>query len=168
MKTYISKILYINNSSVIDNISLELNIYKNTDKNSTIVELCLIHPKNNKKSDCAKKKLVDFKIKKHFIFSLNSIIKHINNSGKIEHIKLYHSLIFKTDLENVYQIFRDYNNTAKALGTDKIWEIKKIIQYILLILVMELQFTMIYIKKQKIMIKVKLFLFINIKKILRL
>ena len=125
MKTYISKILYINNSSVIDNISLELNIYKNTDNNSTIVEFCLIHPKNNKKSDCAKKKLVDFKIKKHFIFSLNSIIKHINNSGKIEHIKLYHSLIFKADLENVYQIFRDYNNTAKALGTDKIWEIKK-------------------------------------------
>ena len=33
--------------------------------------------------------------------------------------------MFKADLENVYQIFRDYNNTAKALGTDKIWEIKK-------------------------------------------
>ena len=40
-------------------------------------------------------------------------------------MKLYHSMIIEADLENAYQIFRDYNNTAKVLGTDKIWDIKK-------------------------------------------
>ena len=125
MKSYISKILYINNSSVIENLLLELNIYKNTDNNSTVLEICLIYPKNNEKIKCAKEKLLVFEIKKHFLFSLKSIIKYINHSKKIDYIKIYHSLIFKAELENVFQIFRDYNNTAKVLGTDKIWEIKK-------------------------------------------
>ena len=125
MKSYNSKILYINNSSVIENISLELNIFKNTDKNTTVLELCLILTKNNEKTKSVKQKLLGFEIKKHFILGLNSIIKHINSSSKIEYIKLYHSLIFKADLEIAYRIFRDFNNTAKVLGTDKIWEIKK-------------------------------------------
>ena len=34
-------------------------------------------------------------------------------------------MIFKSDLENTYELFRDFNNTAKVLGTDKIWDIKK-------------------------------------------
>ena len=33
-------------------------------------------------------------------------------------------MIFKSDLENAYKLFRDFNNTAKVLGMDKIWDIK--------------------------------------------
>ena len=125
MKSYSSKILYINNSYVIENIILELNIYKNTDTNSTVIELCLIQSKNNDKTQCLREKLLNFGLKKHFLLSLNNIKKHINDSSKTEYMKLYHSMIFKSDLENAYKLFRDFNNTAKVLGTDKLWDIKK-------------------------------------------
>ena len=52
MKSYSSKILYINNSHIEENILLELNIYKNTDNNSTVIEFCLIQSKNNDKTKC--------------------------------------------------------------------------------------------------------------------
>ena len=125
MKSYSSKILYINNSYVVENIILELNIYKNTTSNSTVIEFCLIQSKNNDKTKCLREKLLNFGLKKHFLLSLNNIKKHINDSSKTEYMKLYHSMIFKSDLENTYELFRDFNNTAKVLGTDKIWDIKK-------------------------------------------
>jgi hypothetical protein len=125
MKSYCLKILYINNSLIIENVSLDINIYKNTVNNNTFFELCLIQSKNNEKSKCLKEKLLSFDIKNHFRLSLNNIKKYINDSSKIEYMKSYHSMIIEADIENAYQIFRDYNNTAKVLGTDKIWDIKK-------------------------------------------
>jgi hypothetical protein len=125
MKSYSSKILYINNSYIEENILLELNIYKNTDNNSTVIEFCLIQSKNNDKNKCLIEELLNFGLKKHFLFSLNNIKKHIDDSSKTEYMKLYHSMIFKSDLEYAYKLFRDFNNTAKVLGTDKIWDIKK-------------------------------------------
>ncbi len=125
MKSYNGKILYINNSFVKENISIELNIFKNTDNNSTVLELCIKFTENNEKTKSVKKQLLDFEIKKHFTLSINNIMKHINNSSKIDYINLYHSLVFKANIENAYQFFRNFYNTAKVLGTEKIWEIKK-------------------------------------------
>ncbi len=123
MRSYFLKILYLNNYFMKENISIEINIYKNTFNNSTIIELCFGQYKNNDYTKWVKNKLLEFEIKDYFIKGFNNIKYYINNSSN-EFIDLHHSIFIKAQIEIVYKMFRDFNNTAKVLGMDKIWDIK--------------------------------------------
>ena len=123
MKSYFFKIININNCYITENISIEINFYKNSDNNTTIIEICFGQFANNNYTKWVREKLLDFKIKDYFKNVCYKIKEHIINSSK-ELIKIYNSILIKTNYKNVYKIFTDFNNTAKVLGTDKIWEIK--------------------------------------------
>ena len=119
------KILNINDCCIKENISVELNLYKNTNDDSTILEFCF-----NKfnDSDCTKwvrDKLLELEIKKYFQNLCIRLKNYISNSSS-RNINIYHSLLINNNYEDTYKIFKDFNNTAKVLGTDKIWEIKLI------------------------------------------
>lgn len=124
MKSYLFKILNINDCYIKENISIEINIYKNSSDNTTIIDFCFGHFNNNDYTKWVRDKLFDLEIKRYFQNMCIRIKNYILNSSNRQYIKMYHSLLIKTNYEIAYKIFKDFNNTAKVLGTDKVWEIE--------------------------------------------
>ena len=121
-KSYFFKIMYINNSLLKENIIIELSIYKNTDDNSTIIDYSFGQFAYNDYTKKASMILLGFGIKDYFLNGVNNLKNYIEKSNEL--IKINHSLCLNTDLETAYKIFRDFNYTSKALGTDKFWKIQ--------------------------------------------
>lgn len=124
MKSYCFKILNINDCCIKENISIEIDLYKNSSNNTTIIDFSFGHFDNNQYTKLIIDKLFDLKIKKYFQNICIRIKKYILNSYNKRCIKMYHSILIKTNYEIAYKIFKDFNNTAKVLGTDKVWEIE--------------------------------------------
>ena len=124
MRSYIFKILNINDFYIKENISIEINLYNNSSDNTTIIDFCFGHFNDNDFTKWIRDKLFDLEIKRYFQNMCIRIKNYILKSPNKRYIKMYHSLLIKTNYEIAYKIFKDFNNTAKVLGTDKIWEIK--------------------------------------------
>ena len=121
-KYYFFRIMYINETYIKDDISLEINIYKNTHDKSTIIEFCLSYFSNNNYIKWVKDKLSEFELK-----AINqNICENLNNyiMNSSEYSTIYHSFFLNMDIREAYKIFRDFYFTAKVLGVDKSWKIK--------------------------------------------
>lgn len=123
MRSYFMKIININSCHIKENITIEINFYKNSNNNSTFIEICFGQFVDNCNTRLIKDKLLNFEIKDYFINVCYKLEQQIINSSK-EFTNICHSLIIKSDYINVYKMLRDFNNTAKVLGTDKSWKIK--------------------------------------------
>ena len=124
MKSYLFKIVNLNGCSIKENISIEINLYKNSSDNTTIIDFCFGNFNNNNYTKLIRDKLFDLEIKSYFKNMCIRIKKYILDSSNKRYINMYHSLLIKTNYEIAYKILKDFNNTAKILGTDKVWEIK--------------------------------------------
>ena len=121
-RTYNFKIIYINESFIKQNISILMNLYKNTYDKTCIIEFCFFYLCNNNYIKFIKNTLLDFNIKdflNKFCYKLKNYLK---NSSEFNTI--YHSLIINMNYNDAYKIFRDFTIYAKVLGTDKFWDIK--------------------------------------------
>lgn len=123
-KSMYFKILNINDYSIKENISIEINLYRNTNDDTTIAEFCFSQFNESNYAKWVRDKLFDLEIKKYFQNFCIRLKKYILNSSSSRNINLYHSLLINTNYEDAYKLFKDFNNTAKVLGTDKLWEIK--------------------------------------------
>ena len=121
-KSYFFRIMHINESKINENISIETNIYKNTYDKSTIIEFCFTYSSNNNYINLIKETLLNFKIKDFIKLGCENLNNYIKNCSEFRTI--YHSLLLNKDYKSAYKIFRDFYATAKALGTDKVWDIK--------------------------------------------
>ena len=121
-KFYFFKIMYINESFIKEDISIEMNMYKNTHDKSTFIEFCFRYLSNNNYIEWVKNKLLEFEVKDFVQRGCENLNNHIMNSSEFSTI--YHSLIVNMNYKDAYKIFRDFYFTAKVLGVDKSWEIK--------------------------------------------
>lgn len=117
------KILNINDCCIKENISVEINLYRNTNDDTTILEFCFNKFNDSDYTKWVRDKLLELEIKKYFQNLCIRIKNYISNSSS-RNINMYHSLLINNNYEDTYKIFKDFNNTAKVLGTDKIWDIK--------------------------------------------
>ena len=121
-KSFFFKILYINNICIKEDISIEMNIYKNTDNNSSIIEFCFSYLYYNNDVKLLKNKILGFEIKDFLKIGCYNIINYVKESKDL--ISINHSLLLNMNYKSAYKILRDFNITAKALGADKLWKIK--------------------------------------------
>ena len=121
-KSYIFRIMYINELMIKEHIFIEINIYKNTHDKSTLIEFCFSYKYNNNYINWIKETLLNYGIKDYLKIGFENLNKYLRNSS--EFITIYHSLLINKDYKSAYKIFRDFYATAKALGTDKLWDIK--------------------------------------------
>ena len=121
-KFYFFKIMHINESFIKEDISIEMNMYKNTHDKSTFIEFCFRYLSNNNYIEWVKNKLLEFEVKDFVQRGCENLNNRIMNSSEFSTI--YHSLIVNMNYKDAYKIFRDFYFTAKVLGVDKSWEIK--------------------------------------------
>ena len=128
MKSYFFKILNINDLHITENIGIEINIYKNSNNNTTIIEFSIGEYNNNDYTKWVRDKLLELKIKKYFEYISGRIENYIlneNNISNIRYTKMYHSILIKVNYKIACKYLKNFNNIAKAIGADKFWDIKK-------------------------------------------
>ena len=128
MKSYFFKILNINDLHITENIGIEINIYKNSNNNTTIIEFSIGEYNNNDYTKWVRDKLLELKIKKYFEYISGRIENYIlneNNISKIRYTKMYHSILIQVNYKIACKYLKNFNNIAKAIGADKFWDIKK-------------------------------------------
>ena len=128
MKSYFFKILNINDLYITENIGIEINIYKNSNNNTTIIEFSIGEYNNNDYTKWVRDKLLELKIKKYFEYISGRIENYIlneNNISNIRYTKMYHSILIKVNYKIACKYLKNFNNIAKAIGADKFWDIKK-------------------------------------------
>jgi hypothetical protein len=129
MKSYFFKILNINGLHITENIGIEINIYKNSNNNTTIIEFSIGGEYNNNDyTKWVRDKLLELKIKKYFEYISNRIENYILNENNISNIrftKMYHSILINVNYKIACKYSKDFNNIARAIGADKFWDIKK-------------------------------------------
>ena len=127
MKSYFLKILNINDFYIKENITIEINIYNNSYNNNTVIEFCFGECINNDYTKWVRAKLLKLKIKSYFEYiciKLKKYIINISNISYIRYIKMYHSIMIKVNYKTVSKYFKDFNYTAKAIGTNQLLDIK--------------------------------------------
>ena len=127
MKSYFFKILNINGLYITENICIGINIYKNSNNNTTIIEFSIVEYNNNDYTKWVRDILLELKIKKYFEYICNRIKNYILNSTNISNIrytKMLHSILINVNYQIACKYLKDFNNIAKAIGTDKFWDIK--------------------------------------------
>lgn len=121
-KFYCFKITYINELIIKEDISIDMNIYRNTHDNSTFIEFCFIYISDNNYINWIKNKLLEFELKDFIQNGCNNLNYYVINSSEFSTI--YHSMLVNMNYKKAYKIFRNFYNTAKVLGVDKSWKIK--------------------------------------------
>ena len=121
-KSYFFRIMYINESSINEDISIEMNMYKNTHDKSTFIEFCFRYSFNNNYIEWVKNKLLEFELKDFVQKGCENLNNRIMNSS--EFATIYHTLLVNMNYKEAYKIFRNFYFTAKVLGVDKSWKIK--------------------------------------------
>lgn len=121
-KFYYFKITHINGTLIKEDISIEMNIYKNTHDQSTIIEYCFGYLSNNNCMIWLKNKLLDFGLKDFVQRGCENLNNYLMNSSDFSTIT--HSFYLNINYKVACKIFRDIANTAKILGVDKSWKVK--------------------------------------------
>ena len=121
-KYYIFRIEYINEIYIKDDLSIELNIYKNTHDKTTFIEIYFSYFSNSNYIKWVKDVLLKFELKELYQKGFENLNNYIMKSS--QYSTICHSLLINMDFNEAYKIFRDFYFTAKVLGVDKVWKIK--------------------------------------------
>ena len=128
---HISKFLitHINSQKSDKNIELVLSLISNTYNNSTVIEYRFEYEKESDFDNLLK--IIDIqliqKTLSKFCFDAKDVFKfyNIENLNNSESLKLNHSFIIKKNYKEAFNFFYNWENIAKSLKTEDIWEIKE-------------------------------------------